>query len=496
MEFRALLICLVTTAAVVTPGCFKDYLGSDETVPESGADASSDASSAGEACTPRCSDDQRSILCAGGVADAAQPCALGCVDGPRCAALDPEGPATVDDYANASANVHLYGPDASDAGGIYILNTDNGSISSGIRTANGVDALKDGERVSLAGISMRTARQPKLVDGGAESPEIAIFGFRSLHVAEGATLRIIGTRAAALITREAMEIDGLIDADCDQSSYSAVPRAYSTAGPGGYGPADNDSPGRGGDSSASSKNCNVGYDTCVGGGGGGGHGTSGGMGGKATNSIPGAAGEKRTRSEVFILLGGSSGGFPAPNAVGGNSFPGAGGGAVQLGSSGLLRIGARGVVSAAGCGGGVGTSIKGGGGGGGGGAGGMIVLEAGRIELAPNAVIAANGGGGAPGSSNEIAAGGDGERGRHDDQPASGGLTISTNSDNSDAGCRGGNGGTLNAATAGEDSPFIASTRIGGGGGGAAGRILVRGELISAGATISPGPDVAEPTKR
>ncbi|HVJ89441.1 MAG TPA: hypothetical protein VM580_06525, partial [Labilithrix sp.] len=203
-------------------------------------------SEAGSTCAPRCADDGMRLLCADGVPDKVVSCALGCVAGSRCAALDPVGAAIPEDFSSASADTRLASPDG---GPPYVLNTSNGGIS-------GVRAPGEGD---VNGITVRFASQ--VTSDAGPSPEVAIFGFRSFSVAEGATLSIVGSRAAVIVARDELSIEGIIDADCQ----AKTPGPGSTPGPGGFGPDDYGIPGRGQDS-AFSESCGS-DDKCAGGGG-------------------------------------------------------------------------------------------------------------------------------------------------------------------------------------------------------------------------------------
>lgn len=353
---------------------------------------------------------------------AKSPCALGCTDDPklgaRCRELAPSGVAQPSDYTEATNDV-TWGPDAG-----IVIDTGSGGITSGATTirapGTGLDAP--------SGITFRIAAQLDDSRLGAASPALGVFGFRSLKVAAGTTVRVIGTRAAALLTEGDLVVEGMITAraTCD----AGVPVA------GGYASAAGPRPGASGPPYACGVNNTR---TCYAGGGGAGFGTAGGD-SDTRNAAKGGAAFPPLDGGTFTLFGGSGGGAGGEDqskGPGSGAVPGGvGGGALQFGANGSFVL--SGVLDACGCGGR---------GGAGGGAGGMIVIEAPSVKLAPTAIIAANGGGGGAFSNNPV------------DGLLSGAQAIPSNG--------GGRGGALSgAAGPGGNSQST-------GGGGSVGRVVL-----------------------
>lgn len=202
------------------------------------------------------------------------------------------------------------------------------------------------------------------------------------------------------------------------------------------------------------------------GGGGGGYGTQGALGGLAGSNgtgTPGQGGGPFGKGALVPLLGGCSGGAGGESTGGCLRDGGAGGGAIQLSASGVLRVSSA--IGAPG-GGGVGGDMNNRCGGGGGGSGGAVLLEALRVELGATARVTANGGGGAEGADNAPSSFQFGENGRIDGPyPAHGGDSLNVAS-------AGGDGGTGSIPpTIGES--YTQTAGGGGGGGGAVGRIRI-----------------------
>jgi hypothetical protein len=165
--------------------------------------------------------------------------------------------------------------------------------------------------------------------------------------------------------------------------------------------------------------------------------------------------------DVRPLLGGASGGSGAVGS-------GAGGGAVQLVSSGTLTIAAGGAINVGGEGGPI-SGLATGQNAGGGGSGGSIILEATTVAVAGN--VAANGGGG--GGSYSGATAGDGTA---DAVPAPAGEG---DANDGAAGGAGGAGATVDGL------PGLTGTTLNpGGGGGGVGRIRIN---TSSGAATTSG---------
>lgn len=252
------------------------------------------------------------------------------------------------------------------------------------------------------------------VDVGGQ-PACALVA-RRLTVAAGADIQVSGGGALAILTSEALTVDGDLSANGPD-------------GGGGAGGA-HEAPGAGtGGGGAGGCGFVDGVWSC-GGGGGGGHAAVGGAGGCWLGE-PGAQYGADCTAPSFV---GGSGGGGGGGSLGGDG--GAGGGAVFLFSRGLVTV--SGQITAVG---GRGRDGGAGSGGGGGGAGGTIVVEAPRIVLTATAYLGAHG---APGGAGAAPA-------------ATGGTPGGVPLD------EGGAGGCDGAAD-----------RSGGGGGGGVGVILLR----------------------
>ena len=289
------------------------------------------------------------------------------------------------------------------------------------------------------------------------TPEIMWVTFNSVLIHEEVTIRVTGSRALALGSKNDLQIFGKVEA----GGYGRIP------GPGGWRPSDGT--GRGGDGQGEDP-------LGQGAGGGGGYLAGGGKGGSSgINSSGGAGGEGYGASTLNTLVGGSGGGA-ASNAETetGNGIGGGGGGAIMLFSRGEISVGPNGYINVGGGGGRQGSTAKSGGGGGSGGA---ILIEAPRIKIL--GVLAANGGGG---GGSYVSSDEHGENGRPGAEPASGG----------NSGGAGGAGTVLSGQNASADFGEYP-----GGGGGACGRIRLHKifapifEEGSHQATISPDRTVA-----
>jgi hypothetical protein len=282
-------------------------------------------------------------------------------------------------------------------------------------------------------------------DGGG--PDLAILEVGSLTVT--GTLRVRGTRALVIIARDAIALLGTIDGSA----------ARDTPGPAGHAPMTG--PGRGGDGANAST-----YNDS--GGGGGGFGGAGGAGQSVGAAVGGTAGVAYGTPQLVRLEGGSGGGDMSTGCSG--REPGAGGGAIQLYTLGVITIGGSIRVNGGGGGGGhhncgsLATS------GTGGGAGGAIYVQ-GASVAGTGLLLAQGGGGGGASNFNTNTPGGDG---------ANGAVTISAATGGTGGGAAtgevndGGTGGYRDAAP--PSLPTLSGNSYGnaGGGGGAVGRIVVR----------------------
>lgn len=345
------------------------------------------------------------------------------------------------------------------------------------RLAPVVNALIDTDSGTLDGRSL--GADFHIVAGGicgSSSATVGVFVFSDVAIPAGVTVRIIGSRSAAIVARETIAISGLLDASGGQAACNS---GYAwCAGPGGFAGGHANNPGETG-SGPGGGTGGIGF-AAVGdemGGGGGGHGGRGGNGGSdLVENEPGGIGGGSYNGSA-TLCGGSGGGG---GGSGINWMPdettgigGGGGGALLLASAASVVVSGAGAgINAGGGGGTCDKSWEYDDGGGGGGAGGTIVVEAPRIAITGTAVLAANGGGG----------GGGYNAGQQSTDGASGQLGATS----AGAGVNGGAGG------AGAQSDGAAGADFddgGGGGGGAVGRIHLRymsDQLDENGGTTSP----------
>jgi len=257
-------------------------------------------------------------------------------------------------------------------------------------------------------ISGMLTRAPNLVASRVEDHDgisfhmtadgVGVFGFDSLTVANGATAKLIGTSAVALVAAHNLLVFGVIDARPMDSSGTLCPVNELGAGPGGgaggakgmsgptpKGALPGSGPGGGG-----------GVDLLIqgdpAGGGGGGHAATGGAGapGCRMGSVS-TGGGKPGAAYRTDFRGGSGGGG------GGYADGGGGGGAVQLVAGEVITIGDGKTIAGVNAGGCGGKGSNGPDSGGGGGSGGFIMLEAPIVQFRPKGTLAANGGGGGGG---------------------------------------------------------------------------------------------------
>lgn len=294
---------------------------------------------------------------------------------------------------------------------------------------------------------------------GAEN--LRVLAVRSLTIAHGSSLRLVGNRPVAMAVFGDADIQGRIAVDADGG----------VSGPGWYPSVCNTNFGNGSPASTSSA-----------GGGGGAYGRAGGKGGKnAGTNVEGGAGGKAFGDgtpQLTPLHGGCPGGAGSGVMVSGSGgAEGGAGGALQLSVSGLLRV--SGVISANGGGGQGGRTTEAGGGGGG--SGGALLLEAARIQIIAGARIVAHGGAGGSGSQisfGVVTNGVRGEDGHSEDfLPARGGNVGGAG----EVAGEGGNGDARdNTAKDGRNGDTgVGRSGGGGGGGGGAGRVFLRAPSCS-----------------
>ena len=275
--------------------------------------------------------------------------------------------------------------------------------------------------------------------GQSAGPDLCVIRYHSLTVAPGATLTLVGSRAAVLTAQTDMLIGGTL---------------LVTAG-GSLGSGNNGFPAAGG--------------------GGGGGSTSGSPGGTAFQSpgSGGLGGAPVSNVTLVPLWGGSRGGS---GGGGGGAAGGSGGGALELVACGTLTV--AGTINAGGAGGSGGQPISGPIGGGGGGAGGGILLEGDNVMITGE--INANGGGGGGGGTTS-AAGLAGSAGGDSLLAAAGGPAAG-----SSAGHGGSGGNGLTSPLPGGNAS--SSSGAAGGGGGAPGAVRINActSMSSDASLISP----------
>lgn len=303
----------------------------------------------------------------------------------------------------------------------------------------------------------------------AQLPGIRLASLESLSIGPDTTLRVIGEHPLLLVSWEAMDIAGTIDASSTgaEAGGGANPEDCAPDSTGVAGQTNGDAIGEGS------------------GGGGGGFGAMASDGGDTDSRVGGGGGQAVPKTPEN-LRGGCAGGrggdgINSTSASDSGGLGGAGGGVVHLAVRTNLTIAGTARLHVGGAGGEPGDPDVGGPdnsrfvGGGGGGSGGWIGLEARSITIASGAILAANGGGGGSGANaNPGTRGADGPLGS---EPAAGG----TGGD----GANGGSGGALanRSGTAGAGQPTS-----GGGGGGSAGIVLFVSDdiMVDPGAIVSP----------
>ncbi len=174
------------------------------TYESAGADAT-DGGPVGEggvsACQSTCPSPGKTLVSCTG---AQVPCALGCTSDPalgaRCRDLVPSGVAVPTDYNTTTVDV-TWGADAG-----IVIDTGSGAITNG-----GVTIRAPGTGLDMpSGITFRIANQLDDSRLGTPSPGLGVFGFHSLKVAKGTTVRVIGSRAAALLSATDLVVDGSV----------------------------------------------------------------------------------------------------------------------------------------------------------------------------------------------------------------------------------------------------------------------------------------------
>lgn len=336
-------------------------------------------------------------------------------------------------------------------------------------TTNGTIDTDTGTITGLGGLAFHT--MPAVDCGGGAMIGIGVFAFAAVTIPAGIRMRVVGSRALAIVAAGPIHIDGVIDASSGLECGVNAPRC---AGPGGFmgGNFDAFAPERGGGPSGGRPGYSANGPGDESGGGGGGACAAGGKGGDAGPSyLGGSGGEASMPAALVPLCGGSGGGAGGPASFAGDpgARGGGGGGAIQIVSNTEIAFGgALGGITVAGAGGQGDKAQTIDDGAGGGGAGGAILLEAPTITLAAGAVLVANGGGGGGGYNNTLVATDGSESTIASTSAAAGGPGVR----------RGGNGGA-GTTNAGEAAPGPVGDG-GAGGGGATGRIRLNTRSASA----------------
>lgn len=312
--------------------------------------------------------------------------------------------------------------------------------------ADACDALAVSDKLTITESGELDANLDATCNGGiveqAGAPSICVARYRSIHIEEGATLKLIDTptitagRVIAFVTDDDLTVDGVLDISADST----------VSGPGG-----------GALQSGGYTRVN-GVENGRAGGGAGGK-TAGGSGGNQLEDGGAMNGGAAAADPAVLaaLLGGAAA-FQNDDSDNRAIIGGGGGGAALLASCrGAVRI--HGVIDAGGGGGmgGIlflfGASLPGGGGG----AGGYVVLQAKTVEVTGK--MFANGGSGGNGMQSNNAPGNTGQDGpRSSTQPARSGLPQNGEG-------RGGDGGIINVPPTAGTKPTVSPAAAGGGGG-------------------------------
>ncbi|MEO6877048.1 MAG: hypothetical protein ABI205_01120, partial [Gemmatimonadaceae bacterium] len=375
-----------------------------------------------------------------------QACTFGCATagGAHCGVMQPSLPVTAADLATA-------GVADLDVKSDGFVDTDTGAID-GVRAANG----SPGTREQKSGITYQLVGN------------VGVFVVKSLKIETGATLKLRGTAAAAIVATQTMTIVGVIDARGYDSSGTLC--AGNVAGPGGSPGALGIDSGNGTARGAGGGKGVAGFTSgSVAGPGGGGYGGAGGGGG---GYLAGGGAIVPFPGPIAGGFGGGASGTEGPPQGSAGEPGGGGGGAVQLVAGVSIAIGGGanpGGLNAGGCGGKGATMGQAGSGAG---SGGTILVQAPTISIATNGVLAVNGGGGATGGKSTL-----GENGKLSPSVAIG------------VGAAGGYGkggdGSSALSIAGASGGDGTSGNKGGGGGGGAGRIRL--ENVSGSVTPDNG---------
>ena len=187
------------------------------------------------------------------------------------------------------------------------------------------DGTKD-LAIATGTVAMDTGGACDAVVNQSGGPAICVMKYAHVGIASGATLRVTGTRALAIVATATLTVDGTIDASADAANGTIA----AVAGPG--------APLTAGDGAAPTGSGS----TSMGGGGGGGA-AKGAAGSSVTSGGGGAGGAITGAASLVPLVAGSSGG--ANGGAGGSvANGGLGGGGLELVSCGALTISATAVI--------------------------------------------------------------------------------------------------------------------------------------------------------
>ena len=464
----------ITTLLLWAASCGFNPGGQADDIVDPDGGPEDDGSSGDAPCTERC--EPGMLITCSGIQEVSTPCSAGCLDtgGPHCATLIPSNGAGASDLVDVTGDLSVA------AGQIVVVDTDDGSIIGYI--GGTPTTIRDPGNGLGDLIRFRAMSQ---ING---APAVAIFGVRSLSVADGGRLRIVGDRPVLFLVSTVATISGVVDAGAGHTGATGTTECQECSGPGGGDGATNlvaaggCAPGLNGNYYAAL------HET---GGGGGGFGFAGARGG---NSEGGSAvgGDITpitgcTGASLVPLEGGAGGGRGSLSPAGfGAEVGGGGGGAIQLTALVGISITGTGEIYAGGAGGQGSVDAYGGAGGG---AGGGILLEAPGITIASAARLTANGGGGGSGR-----AANRGENGSRGAVRASGGTGTGTSGDEGRGGLGGIGSGINQPATQGGGT--IDGTGGGGGGAGIVRINTVTPLLLPSGVILSPIPSMGEPARQ
>jgi hypothetical protein len=222
---------------------------------------------------------------------------------------------------------------------------------------------------SLAGNGWCGRPGPSLVVKTQQNgPDLVVLPMKSLQIAAGSSLRVLGSRPVALLVFGDVNVAGTIDVSANGAAGGAGNHwnCFSSLGTNGSGTRSD-----GGQN---------------GGGGGGAFASSGGNGGWSSGVGGGNGGQSRGSNLLAPLIPGCNGGWGGGCGAG----PGGGGGAIEIAATGRVDITgsvlSRGADGANGCGSSGGAT--------GGGSGGGILIEGNQVFLSGGSLIAEGGRGG------------------------------------------------------------------------------------------------------